>query len=189
MENKTLEEIKDPVARAKLQGYQEAAFSIDEGLIQTRKSIDEKRGVISAAMVISQRLMLECGPINKAVEDGELDSDVAKTRNKQIVACVNIVNDMVTENQKDLVSMQGQVVGMENAHKRIEKKFKETAAKYERWQRVQEEEAAEKAAKEAKGAQEPSENDETPSKTDGTKKRKQKPGPKPKERKKRKRKE
>lgn len=176
MKNESLEEIRDPVARAKLQGYQEAAFAIDEGLIQTRKSIDEKRGVVSAAMVISQRLMLECSPINKAVDDDNLEPKEAKIRNKQIVAMVKIVDEMAQENRKDLITAQGQVIGFESAHKRVSVKFKETAAKYERWQRIQDEEAENSSTP----PEIPSDSDETPSENDEPKKRGRKPGPKPK---------
>jgi hypothetical protein len=140
LENESLDEITDPVARAKLAGIQEAVFGIDALIINLRKSVDEKRGVIAASDAIAKRLMEECLPYQKATEEEKIDKDEAKLRIDTIQRMVAIVREVGAENRRDLVHFQGQVAGLEKAAKSAEEKFNGETQKYQRWQRVQAEE-------------------------------------------------
>lgn len=140
LKNDSLDEIADPVAKAKLAGIQEAVFGIDALILQIRKTLDEKRGVIAASDAIAKRLMDECLPYQKAVEEEKIDKDEAKLRIDTISRMSGIVRDIAAENRRDLIHFQGQLAGLDKAAKSAEEKFNGETLKYQRWQRIQEEE-------------------------------------------------
>jgi hypothetical protein len=140
--NESLDQINDPVVRAKLAGIQEAVFGIDGDIIQMRRTIEQKQGVIQAAEIIASRLFEECKPIQAAVDAEKMEADEAKIRIEVIQKLVQIVRNIGSENKADLLGLRGQIQGMERAVKRTEERFNGEVTKYERWQRIQAEDAA-----------------------------------------------
>jgi len=140
-QNETLSEIKADVPRAKLEGLQEAVTHIDLQMLQVRNAIEQKRGIVQAADVISKRIFQECTPINQAVEAGELEPELAKLRISEVTRITEIVRGIARENQTDLIDMQGQLKGLERAANAIGGHFKSEAQKYERYQRMEDEDA------------------------------------------------
>jgi hypothetical protein len=135
--NNSLDEVTDPIARAKLSGIQETVFGVSAMIIQSRKSIDEKRGVIAAADAIAQRVIDECVPLSKAAGEEKLDKDEAKIRIDTTQKLAAIIRGMAAENRKELVHLQGQIVGLERAAKSAEEHFNSETAKFQRYQRME----------------------------------------------------
>jgi chromosome segregation ATPase len=135
-----LEEVQDPISRAKLEGIQQSVYTLDHEIIGARKAIDEKRGVVHAADVIAKRLEAEMGPIQIKLKAEEIEPEEAKARIEQTLKCVQIVKEIGQNNRVDILTLQGQVMGFEKGVKALEGKFNEQAAKYERQQRMVEEE-------------------------------------------------
>lgn len=140
-QNETLTEIKAEGPRAKLEGLQEAVTHIDLQMLQVRNAIEQKRGIVQAADVISKRVFQECTPINQAVEAGDLEPDVAKLRIAEVTRITEIVRGIARDNQNDLIDMQGQLKGLERAANAIGGHFKSEAQKYERYQRMEDDDA------------------------------------------------
>lgn len=146
-----IEDIKDPICRAKLEAIQGSTRAIDVDVLQAMKALDEKRGLVGAADLIAKRLFQECGPVQKAVKDDKMDSDEAKVRIEVIQSNVHIVNTIVEDARKDVITQQGVIQGLHRAAKINEDRFKNEATKYERWERIQAEDAEEAAEAEAGG--------------------------------------
>jgi hypothetical protein len=146
--NPTLDEVLDPVARAKLAGIQETVTDVDRLLLSVRKSIDEKRGVIAAADAITKRVIDECAPIAKEVDAEKMDKEEGRHRIETIQKIAKMVRTIAEENKRDLVNLQGQVVGLEKVTKVATERFNGENMKYQRWQRMQAEEAEEAEEKE-----------------------------------------
>ena len=140
-----LQEIDSPKTRYKLEGYQEASYSLDEEVLKLRRAIDEKRGVVQAAAAIAKRLLQECDPIAKAARDEEMEPGEAKIRIDVVKRMSSIVQEIATKNQNDLITFQGMIQGIERSRKVIEGRFKDEVGKYERWKRIESEEADEAA--------------------------------------------
>lgn len=144
-----LDEITDPVTKAKLAGIQESVYSVDAEIVAVKKGIDEKRGVIAAAELIAKRLAEETLPIQKAADSEAMDRAEAKIRIEVVQKLAEIVRNIAAENRSDLILIRGQLMGMERATKAMEGRFTGEVGKYERWKRMQAEDAAEKASREA----------------------------------------
>jgi hypothetical protein len=138
-QNETLTEIKADVPRAKLEGLQEAVTHIDLQMLQVRNGIEQKKGIVQAAGVISKRVFQECAPINQAVEAGELEPEIAKLRIAEVSRITEIIRGIERDNRNDLIEMQGQLKGLERAANAIAGHFKSEAQKYERYQRMEDE--------------------------------------------------
>ena len=144
-----LDEIADPVTKAKLAGIQESVYSVDAEIVAVKKGIDEKRGVIAAADLIARRLLDEALPIQKAADEERMEMAEAKIRIEVIQRLAEIVRNIATENRNDLILVRGQVMGLERAAKAMEGRFTGEVGKYERWKRMQAEDVAEKEARSA----------------------------------------
>lgn len=142
-----LDEITDPVTKAKLAGIQESVYSVDAEIVAVKKGIDEKRGVIAAAELIAKRLAEETLPIQKAADSEVMDRAEAKIRIEVVQKLAEIVRNIAAENRSDLILIRGQLMGMERATKAMEGRFTGEVGKYERWKRMQAEDAAEKEAR------------------------------------------
>jgi hypothetical protein len=143
LSNETLAEIKDPVSRSKLDGIQEAVYATDNEILKAHKELDHRRGVAEAAKLMAARMVQECNPINKLVDDEEMEPAEAKIRIDTIMKMSELCTSISNEAVENVITLKGQIQGLERAVKSISAKFAETAAKYERWQRVQDEEADE----------------------------------------------
>lgn len=152
-----LDEITDPLTKAKLAGIQESVYSVDAEIVVAKKNIDEKRGVIAAAELIAKRLAEETLPIQKAADSEAMDRAEAKIRIEVVQKLAEIVRNIAAENRSDLILIRGQLMGMERATKAMEGRFTGEVGKYERWKRMQAEDSAErdarsKATEDAQGA-------------------------------------
>lgn len=151
--NDTLSEIKDPVSRSRLEGLQEAVFAADNEILKAHKELDHRRGVAEAAKLMAGRMVQECNPINKLVDDEQMEPAEAKIRIDTIMKMSELCNTIAKEAADNVMALRGQIQGLERAVKSISSKFAETAAKFERWQRVQDEEADELGREAAEGEQ------------------------------------
>lgn len=133
------QEIKDDVARAKLEGLQESVSSIDENILQIRESLKAKRGALSALNDLAQRIMLECNRVNAKVDKDEMATEEAKARIDEITNTVKITRAQAQATQNDMLNLTGQIVGMEKVVSNITAKFNSELAKYQRWEKIQEE--------------------------------------------------
>jgi hypothetical protein len=149
LKHDNLDEVTDPVTRAKLAGIQESVYSVDAEIVTAKKGIDEKRGVIAAADLIAKRLLDEMAPIQKAADAETMVVAEAKIRIEMVQKLAEIVRNIANENRRDYTLIQGQVMGLEKAAKAMEARFTGEVGKYERWKRMQSEDAAEKAARTA----------------------------------------
>lgn len=141
--NETLSEIKDPVSRSRLEGIQEAVFATDSEILKAHKELDHRRGVAEAAKLMAARMVQECNPIQKMVDDEQMEPAEAKIRIDTIMKMHELCKSIASEAAENVVTLKGQIQGLERAVNSISVKFSDTAAKFERWQRVQDEEADE----------------------------------------------
>jgi hypothetical protein len=141
-----LDEIQDPVCRAKLKGIQESSYAMDEEIVAIRNAISEKRGVVKACDVIAARILQELNPLSKKIDDGEMEHDEAKIRSDQIKKLATVVSEIGDNNRNDYINLKGQIDGINRVSKLLEGKFNTEAAKYERQQRMLAEDDEEKAA-------------------------------------------
>lgn len=138
-----LDDVKDPISKAKLEGIQQSSLAIDLEILNAQKSLDEKRGLIAASDLIAKRLFQECGPIKAAVESNQMDPAEAKIRIDVVKTNVEVVRGILDNARIDAATQRGVIDGLQRAHQVTAAKFKAEALKYERWERVQAEEAAE----------------------------------------------
>ncbi len=142
-----LDEVKDPVSKAKLEGIQQSSQLIDRQIIEARKSLGSSSAMATATDLIAKRLMQECAPIKTAVEADKMDTSEAKIRIDVIKSNADIVRGILEDSRKDIATQTGVIKGLQLAQKTTEDSFNAEALKYERWERIQaEEEEASKAA-------------------------------------------
>jgi len=139
--NETLEEIQDAPTKFKLTGIQEVVFDIDATILETKKALSMKRGIVDATNIIAARLHQERLPIQKMADEEKMAFEEAKARIDQTNKLVSIVQAIGEENKIDLNVIRGKIEGLEHAVKVSEQRFKNEHAKYERWRRIEEEEA------------------------------------------------
>jgi len=144
--NPTLDEIKDPVVRTRLDELQCVTVDLAAERDGVRSAIDQKTGIVQACKVLAKRLSDERVPVQKRVDDDGLDPDHAKAEIRAIDRCAQIVADIGVENQGDIIRLRGKVEGVEAAAKVAEKRFANELAKHARHQRMEEEAAAEQEA-------------------------------------------
>jgi len=137
VQNPSLEEIKHPETRGRLTGIQEMVLEFDQEVLNLKKSIDERRGVIHASKVIGDRIFQECNVINKKVDDAGLSVEEAKIRIDQVQKIVYIIREIQKENEKDLSQMYGRIAGLEKAGQMAAKRFEDTRLKFERHERME----------------------------------------------------
>lgn len=140
-----LDEVKDPVSRAKLEGIQQSSQAIDLEIVKARKALDATRALAGATDLIAKRLFQECGPIKDAVAADQMASEEAKIRIEVITSNIQVVQGMQADARNDIATQLGVLNGLDRAQKITEEKFNVEAQKYERWERIQAEEAAEDA--------------------------------------------
>jgi hypothetical protein len=175
VKNESLAEIQDPVARAKLEGHQEAVFSVDAELIELRQTILKQRGAVTATDTLAQKVAQFVGVIKKRDDDGQIDHDTAKVQGDVVKELAEFMVNAAAEGRSDLSDLIGQAKGLERASRVIGQRFMNEAQKFERYQRMEEEDAAdelraeapEPPAVEAKGG-----NGKAPPKSKKTKQRK-----------------
>jgi len=137
VQNPSLEEIKHPETRGRLTGIQEMVLEFDQEVLNLKKSIDERRGVVHASKVIGDRIFQECNVINKKVDDSGLTVEEAKIRIDQIQKTVYIIREIQKENERELSQMYGRIAGLEKAGQMAAKRFDDTRLKFERHERME----------------------------------------------------
>lgn len=137
--NESLGEIEDPVARAKLEGLQEASFGVDHEIIAMRSAVEQQRGAIRQAKVMATLVRAQAGRLATMFEQNpdEMPQDEAKLRADQTNQIANQMDSAVNEAMGDLTALRGQLEGLERAAQAIAGRFTTEATKYERWQRMQ----------------------------------------------------
>lgn len=146
MQNETLDEIKHPSVRAKLEGVQEVVYTLDVEMERVRNMLPEKRAMVSACKGIADRLEKEYLVINGWLDEDRFGAPEAKLRIEQAQIMVGIVRDIQEINSEELQKLEGRLTGLDTAAKISEQKFNETALKYQRHQRMEEEEREAKEA-------------------------------------------
>jgi len=137
VQNPSLEEIKHPETRGRLTGIQEMVLEFDQEVLNLKKSIDERRGVVHASKVIGDRIFQECNVINKKVDDSGLSVEEAKIRIDQIQKTVYIIREIQKENERELSQMYGRIAGLEKAGQMAAKRFEDTRLKFKRHERME----------------------------------------------------
>lgn len=145
MINRTLEEVKHPETRAKLEGIQEIVLAMDEEMAKLRKTATEKHGIYMAANAIATRIHQETAAVQSKLDEEKFGPEEAKIRIEQIQRCVTIIREIEENNRREHIVLQGKLLGMEDAVKINQTKFDEALLKYQRWQRIEAEEKAEAA--------------------------------------------
>ena len=137
VQNTSLEEIKHPETRGRLTGIQEMVLEFDQEVLNLKKAIDERRGVVHASKVIGERIFQECNVVNKKVDDAGLSVEEAKIRIDQIQKNVYIIREIQKENERDLSQMYGRIAGLEKAGQMAAKRFEDTRMKFELHERME----------------------------------------------------
>lgn len=139
--NETISEIGNPKSEAKLTGIQEVVFQVDQEIIANRKAIDERRGVVSAAQQIANRVRQEIDKIAGLVHAEELDHEEGKIRSEQTKAIVGVIDEIARNNSGDLTTLIGKLQGLERANELAASRFDAEVLKNERRARMDAEDA------------------------------------------------
>lgn len=139
--NASLEEIKSEDVKGRLTAIQENVLELDQEILNLRKQIDEKRGVVGASKAIADRVSQEMNLVQKKIDDQTVSVEEARIRIDQIQRIVYIIREIHRANEGELVTHRGKISGLEKAAEMAAKRFEDTKMKYERHQRMEEEEA------------------------------------------------
>ena len=132
MENRSIQEVTDPKTRTKLTTVQEMAYEYSKSIMDCKRALDEKRGIVNAAKIIADRIMAECNIVDRDLEEEEVKPEIAKERKAMIVRISNIVTEIGLRNQNDLTMLEGKLAGLELALNLADKRFKAIVAEEER---------------------------------------------------------
>jgi len=136
-----LNEIDDPIGRARLKGIQESSYALDDEIVKVRQSVQEKQGVVQACSLLAARVLQECQVLAKAWEEGGMEHDESKIRADQTKKIANIITQIGQTNRNDLNSLRGQIEGINRVQKLLEGRFNDEVRKIERQARMEEDEA------------------------------------------------
>jgi len=145
--NKSLQEIKEPGTRAKLEGIQEVSFDIDAEIASTRKDVDTKKMMVTAINQVANRVFGEAQAIQSAVDKGTMAPEEAKIRMEQTQRITTNIKSFEAECRAEALKAQGKLMGLEQLTLKIGKRFDDTVLKYERHQRMEAEDAEQEAPK------------------------------------------
>jgi len=137
-----LEDIHDDSVRGKLTGFQENADELGAEILRLRKAAEDKAALVTAASAIEKRLKAIWDKVSADLKAELFDHDEAKIRADQARIMVETVREIVQINAEEAASMKGKVSGLTLAVDRIQAKFNQEAAKYERHAAMEAEEDA-----------------------------------------------
>lgn len=138
--NSSIEAVKSEDVRGRLTAIQESVLELDQEISNSRKQIDEKRGIVNASKAIGDRVFQECNVVQKKIDEKTIEIDEARIRIDQIQRIVYIIREIQKANETEFSMLRGKIVGLEKAADYASKRFEDTRLKYERHQRMEEEE-------------------------------------------------
>lgn len=145
--NKSLQEIKEPGARAKLEGIQEVSFDIDAEIASARENVGTEKMMVTAINQVATRVFGEAQAIQVAVDRGTMAPEEAKIRMEQTQRITSSIKTFEAECRAEALKAQGKLMGLEQLVLKIGKRFDDTVLKYERHQRMEAEDAEQEAPK------------------------------------------
>jgi len=141
-----IEDVDDPAARAKLEGLQETILEVDALIVENDRTVLIKQGKLEAIENIRDRILQQCKETQRKIRSGEIDIDNGRSVNGEWKAALELVESAKESYLAELKAVSGRLDGFRKANEISATKFKDTAAKWERWKRIAEEEAAEQLA-------------------------------------------
>lgn len=145
-ENKSLDEIKDPLKKAKLTGIQEVAYDLDAQLVEARTNVAQCRSEARVVNVVAMKILEECAKITKGLKDGLFTKEETRVRVDQTKKLIDVIQsyreERVAESRNSAVKLEA----LERAHAAVTSRFDQEARQAERWQRIHEEDEAREAA-------------------------------------------
>lgn len=137
MQNKSLDEVEHPETRARLEGIQGVVYDIGNQVLEYREKIKAHKAAKAQVGITAETLFHQCVPINKLVDEDEMDKDEAKLRIDQIKRDVELVRGIEARLQEEIDRFKGALLGFEEAIKVSGARFDNEVNKYERHQRIE----------------------------------------------------
>lgn len=139
--NKTLDEVKEPGTRGKLEGFQEMSFDIDTEIKTTKRDIEARKVTAQVANLLGARIFGEAQYIQGQVDKSAMLPEEAKIRMDQTRKITDMVRTFEGEMKAEAIKLSGKLSGLEHTSQLLGKRFSDTTAKYERHQRMEAEDA------------------------------------------------
>jgi hypothetical protein len=139
-----LDDVKDPVVRSKLMGYQEVVFDTDEEIIATRAILAAHEAVVTTKDKFVDALKVQCTLIQNRIKADELTHAEGKLRMDQMKVALQALRDAAQESEEQAHLLRGKLVGLQAVVTKTAARFDTENEKYEVHQRIDAEDAEEK---------------------------------------------
>lgn len=139
--NKTLDEVKEPGTRGKLEGFQEVSFDVDTEIKNVKRDIEARKVTAQVANLLGARIFGEAQFIQGQVDKSAMLPDEAKIRMDQTRKITDMVRTFEGEMKAEAIKLSGKLSGLEQTSQLLSKRFTDTSLKYERHQRMEAEDA------------------------------------------------
>ena len=140
-ENKSIEEVKSPLTRAKLEGIQELVFDVDKEIKESQKGMTNRYAYVEAGTVIHNLIMAECLAIQARVDKDRSTMEEAKKEMTIVTRMAGRVKEQTEAWRKEHLTHQGKLAGLNRLAEMARIRFEAEVMKADRHARMEAEDA------------------------------------------------
>jgi len=140
-QNKSIDEVKSPETRAKLDGIQELVTDVDQEILAGRRALATKRVSADAAGSITLIIKGEVERVQAQLNKEEIGAEQARVEIAIINRLAKRIADLASDWAAESHKLEGKLLGLEHANAIASRRFNDTVQKYERHARMEAEDA------------------------------------------------